>query len=303
MRRKDDPVSEFAISVGAVLARARTEAGLTTQQISDSTRIRRSIVEAIERDDHAVAGGAVYARGHIRSIATMLGLDAAPLLAQLDEEANPHAVISQPLEEPIEAPGAVQPVGQSLGDRMASMGVAVRTSRRSGPNWSAVMVSALALVVLIAGVQIVRSATRSSQTAGQVAATSVTSPSAPTSPAPSVPATATPTPTPTPTPSGSSADPNPSGSGLVAQAGVSVVVDASSRSWLSVTANQKTIYEGLLLKGQTRTFTDKNKVKITLGNAGGVTLTVNGHQLPAPGSQGQVVTVSFGPGDPTINQA
>ena len=289
-------MSEPVISVGAALARARAAAGLTTQQISDSTRIRRTIIEAIEHDDHAVAGGAVYARGHIRSIAMMLGVDSVPLLAQLDQEANPHTVISQPLEEPIAPPEPVKPTGQSLGDRMASMTTAVRASRRSGPNWSAAMAGALALVVLIGGVQIVRSASRSSDAASHPGATSST-PSV--SNPPSAPATTGPT----GNPGGASAAPNPSPSNLVAQAGVKVVVNASSKSWVSVTANEKTIYEGLLLGGQTRTFTDKKKVKITLGNAGGVTLTVNGHQLPAPGNQGQVVTVSFGPGDPTISQA
>jgi hypothetical protein len=59
------------------------------------------------------------------------------------------------------------------------------------------------------------------------------------------------------------------------------------------------LYEGILEEGERKTFTDKNKVRLVIGNAGGVTLTVNGRDLGAPGGDGQVVRVEFGPGDPT----
>ena len=36
-----------------------------------------------------------------------------------------------------------------------------------------------------------------------------------------------------------------------------------------------------------------------IGNAGAVSLFVNGRNLGEPGSGGQVVKVTFGPGDPT----
>ena len=58
---------------------------------------------------------------------------------------------------------------------------------------------------------------------------------------------------------------------------------------------------GALAAGATQVFTeagDTAKVKLVLGNAGAVELTVNGHKLGAPGSVGQVTTVSFTPGDP-----
>jgi hypothetical protein len=65
----------------------------------------------------------------------------------------------------------------------------------------------------------------------------------------------------------------------------------------------KTLFEGTLTKGDTKTFRDKTKVKLLVGNAGAVSLNVNGRDLGAPGAGGQVIKVDFGPGDPTVSAA
>jgi cytoskeleton protein RodZ len=53
------------LRVGAVLAEARTARGLSVEDVAASTRIRATLVRAIENDDFSRSGGAVYARGHI----------------------------------------------------------------------------------------------------------------------------------------------------------------------------------------------------------------------------------------------
>ena len=53
------------MSIGETLAAARLAAGLTTAQVAETTRIRRTLIEAIEADDYRLCGGDVYARGHI----------------------------------------------------------------------------------------------------------------------------------------------------------------------------------------------------------------------------------------------
>ena len=72
------------MGIGGALAEARSEAGLTVDQVSERTRIRATIIRAIERDDYAVCGGDFYARGHIRAIARVVGTDPAPLIEQYD---------------------------------------------------------------------------------------------------------------------------------------------------------------------------------------------------------------------------
>jgi cytoskeletal protein RodZ len=77
------------VSIGDTLAEARRQAGLTTTQVSQETRIRESIVRAIEQGDFSPCGGNFYARGHIRSIAEVVGVDPVPLIREYDEEHGP----------------------------------------------------------------------------------------------------------------------------------------------------------------------------------------------------------------------
>ncbi|HXT89510.1 MAG TPA: RodZ domain-containing protein [Trebonia sp.] len=77
------------MSIGDTLAEARRQSGLTITQVSQQTRIRESIVRAIEQGDFSPCGGDFYARGHIRSIAEVVGVDPVPLIREYDEEHGP----------------------------------------------------------------------------------------------------------------------------------------------------------------------------------------------------------------------
>ena len=77
------------MSIGDTLAEARRQAGLTITQVSQQTRIRESIVRAIEQGDFSPCGGDFYARGHIRSIAEVVGVDPVPLIREYDAEHGP----------------------------------------------------------------------------------------------------------------------------------------------------------------------------------------------------------------------
>ena len=70
--------------LGAALAAARRERGLSVEDVSAATRIRPAIVRAIEADDFDACGGAAYARGHLRSIAQLVGADPRPLVEEFD---------------------------------------------------------------------------------------------------------------------------------------------------------------------------------------------------------------------------
>jgi cytoskeletal protein RodZ len=77
------------VSIGGTLADARLRAGLTAADVSRRTRIRESIVRDIERDDFSSSGGDFYARGHIRSIAAVVGIDSVPLISEYDAQHGP----------------------------------------------------------------------------------------------------------------------------------------------------------------------------------------------------------------------
>jgi transcriptional regulator with XRE-family HTH domain len=281
-------VSDEQLTVGAELARARQDAGMTLAQVSDATRVRRTIIEALENDDPGPAGGMAYARGHIRSICAVLGIDPAPLLARLGApsvaETSPH-----PAEQPAAAPRR-EP--RSLGGALAeTMGGAPRADRRTA-NWSGVMAGALALVVAVGVFQLVRS---SQDTPGPVAGPSTVSSGPPSvsTPPPSPPAT-------TPDPRTSPGDGDAIAQADTVSVELTITGDAS---WVSATTAKGTLFEGTLTKGERKSFKDRRKIKFVFGNAGNVGLRVNGVDVGAPGAAGQVVRTTFGPGDPDQSQA
>jgi hypothetical protein len=51
--------------------------------------IRETIIRSIEQNDFSPCGGDFYARGHIRSIAEVVGVDPVPLVREYDEEHGP----------------------------------------------------------------------------------------------------------------------------------------------------------------------------------------------------------------------
>ena len=74
------------MSIGDTLAEARRQDGLTISQVSQQTRIRESIINSIEQNDFSPCGGDFYARGHIRSIAGVVGADPVPLVREYDDQ-------------------------------------------------------------------------------------------------------------------------------------------------------------------------------------------------------------------------
>jgi cytoskeletal protein RodZ len=157
--------------------------------------------------------------------------------------------------------------------------------RRRGPNWTAAMAAVLVLVLGYAVFQLASgggNGDKNSPPQNQARPT----------------ATATASPTPSATPSST-----PTTEGPIAVApkkGVEVKLAlVSGRSWISVRDESGVqLYQGVLEQGTHRTFTDKRLLRLVLGNAGAVQLTVNGQSLGAAGGSGQVVHLEFGPGDP-----
>lgn len=249
------------MSIGQALITAREQAGMSVEQVASSTRIRQTLVRAIEHDDYALCGGDFYTRGHIRNLARTVGIDPTPLIAEFDQ-ANGEA-----------PPPRATAVYESE--------AASHRERRSGPNWSAAMAAVLVLVVVYGVAQAVTGGSGANRRGTQA------------DPSPAVSNTA---------PARPSASPSPTGPSAVAQAArgrVTVQVRANGRSWLQVTtAGGKELFQGVMQAGQVKTFTDKTRVKLVVGNAGAVALTVNGTDVGAPGKSGQVARVQFGPQDP-----
>ncbi|MGH3353101.1 MAG: helix-turn-helix domain-containing protein [Nocardioides sp.] len=119
--------------IGAEISAARHRLGLDAEGLAEWTRIRPHVIEAIEVDDFGPCGGDFYARGHLRTLARVLGIEVAPLLRTYDEKY---------------ASGPVSP--RTVFEAELAHSAAVRPVRRmrGGPSWS-VLVAAVMAVILV----------------------------------------------------------------------------------------------------------------------------------------------------------
>ena len=95
--------------IGEALAGARRQADLTVAEVSERTRIRATIIRAIENDDYSACGGDFYARGHIRSIAKVVGTDPELLIREYDTAHRASGVYSTVSLEELLASAAEAP--------------------------------------------------------------------------------------------------------------------------------------------------------------------------------------------------
>jgi cytoskeletal protein RodZ len=77
------------MSIGSMISQARISVGLTIDDLSDATNIRSSLLKEIESDDFSNCGGQTYFRGHLRKIASVLGVDPQIFLSAFEEEHVP----------------------------------------------------------------------------------------------------------------------------------------------------------------------------------------------------------------------
>ncbi|MGB2839775.1 MAG: DUF4115 domain-containing protein, partial [Actinomycetes bacterium] len=110
-------------------------------------------------------------------------------------------------------------------------------------------------------------------------------------------------PTPTPTSSETGATPTDKPSQVAKAERDEVVVRVTALpaaiSWVQVTASDgSVVFTGQIGGGTSKTFRDKNRLSLVIGNAAAVELTVNGQDLGSPGESGQVARLKFTPKDP-----
>ena len=130
----DDFVTEPAYDpvIGPELAAARTRVGLSVDELAERTRIRPHVIESIEVDDFAPCGGDFYARGHLRTLARVLGREPGPLLEQFDQRYATAPINARRVFEAELATGMTGSMRSTVG---------------GGPNWALMVGVVLALVM------------------------------------------------------------------------------------------------------------------------------------------------------------
>jgi cytoskeletal protein RodZ len=83
-------------TVAEQLRLAREAKNLTIDQVADLTKIRTDHVRALEEGDFGAFSATIYIRGSVKLYASLLKLDAKPLLAALDGELKATEKFSEP---------------------------------------------------------------------------------------------------------------------------------------------------------------------------------------------------------------
>lgn len=121
---RPDPV------IGPMLTHARERIGLSVESLAERTRIRPHVIEAIEIDDFGPCGGDFYARGHLRTLGRVLGLEPGPLVKLYDERYA---------DAPVNA--------RKVFEAELAAGTGGIRAVRGGPNWSVVVAAVMAVVL------------------------------------------------------------------------------------------------------------------------------------------------------------
>jgi hypothetical protein len=246
-------------TLGANLRRGRERAGLTVNAVSAGTRIVPRLVEALESDRQDLLPAPVYVRGFIRAYCEQIGADAGEALRLYAEQTAP-----DPPPTESDPPPSVRP-------------------RPAARRWGRVAAfSALAGAVGVAGFVLLG---RRPPDAGARRASGTMTASR-SSPAPPPVEDATPAP-----PAAAPASNGPAVADRV------LVMRAIDTTWVRVQPDGAAPSEETLAPGSVREWRSPGRFHVTVGNAGGVELELDGRALPALGAPGQVVRDATVPGE------
>jgi cytoskeleton protein RodZ len=240
--------------IGERLREKRLALGLSFDDLGRQTRIQPRFLEAIEADDLSVFSGIIFIRNFVRQYALALELDPEPLLEGLPRLDQSTVALPEP---------PAHPRGRRYRPALS-------------PSWTSAA-WALAAALAVSGaylynnqgwrITLERKSPAEQEPPGHAASAALV-------PAALVPANPAPAP------------PNPDNP-------VQVVITASERVWLSVRTdgNSGYTYIGTLNPNETRAISALEQVKIVTGNAGGISVSLNGKTLDPFGRHGQLRTL------------
>ena len=251
------------MSVGILLRQARESVGMSLEELSTLTYVRRAVLNDLESDNFQSSGGIAYARGHIRTIAKVLHANEELLVEEFN---SMNSDFNRPMIDLLSENSVTPAQGR---ERKVSFGAMAKAA--------AVVVAFLIAIPTAASFIHTpkKSVTKPDTSISKMQTTSIPSTT-------------------------STANGSPSGTTAVATktSPVSVVITANLGStWLAVTdSSGAQIFSGMLARGTSQSFNDSQLINLTIGNAGAVDLNVNGRDAGTPGTTGEVVHLQFGPG-------
>jgi cytoskeleton protein RodZ len=274
-------------SVGERLRNTREGQGRDIAEIAAEIRVQPRYIEAIEAGDLSALPGRFFTRSFVRQYAECLEIPASEIESDLERWLSSASVDEPPSLQPRNLPTGLAPISH--------MGAGRRQRSR-------VLGSLIALVAVIGGCAAVYSfwlRTQDSATLPTILPDPV--PVEDVTPAPpAMPPPAEETPDLPPAaavsaggiPEPASSAPSVSGEG----GPLWFEMTATDETWVRVSAGDRTLYVGILENGDSRRFSGIEEAVLRVGNAGGLTISVNGGAAQPVGQSGQIRLVTLTPG-------
>jgi cytoskeleton protein RodZ len=246
------------MTLGEFLQKAREDAGFSVDELAHIVNLRPGLIKAMESNDFLPCGGDTYARGHIRNISQITGINPQELLALYDAE---HSVDSR-----------------SIHSQLVDNNAAAMRSENRKLSWKVLAGASLSIVVLIGVAQFAISAIDSEPAATSMVVEEVEPSQTPT---PSPTASAVPTATATATAS------------TISNELTLTIAATRGNSNIDVVIGGASVYKGPLFQGETKSFVGETSISVYLGNAGDLDLTLNGEKLAPLGDRNQEIRKTF----------
>lgn len=295
--------------VGETLRRERLKRNLELEEISGELKVSKRFLQAIENDEYDKLPGGVFAKSWVLQYARLLGLDEATIGGQVRQVLGLAPEVAPFAGKP--KPAGFAAIQETVGD-----------NRFRWSGWlSAAVLVAVMVVCSAVYAWMQRPKTPVTAQANSLAAQSGAEGAIQSAPA-SAQVAAQPEPRPSVTaPTPSSVDPGVAPAQPVEQkraeqkraeqkpveprtgaarvkpthpdATVRIEITAEEAVWMLARADGKYAFSATLDPHTTRTVEGLKEVTLRLGNAGGVTISLNGRPIGPAGPKGQVRTLQF----------
>lgn len=240
---------------GERLKKIRLEKGLSLEEVHKHTKVHLNILRAIEGDGLTDLKP-VYLKGFLKIYCKFLGVDSRDYIEEYRQAERKEEVKLKPQHQPAEDKQEGPSFAKSASLKLGSF--------RPSKKFKKAFVLSLIAVLLIFGFlklsKVVLSKAKDKKQA----------PIAP------VAAVVRPEPAPVKLPKKEEID------------NIRLVIRAQQNCWVSLEADDKVVFQRVLEKGRFETWQAKDRFELSLGNAGGVELEVNGQLFKNLGRYGQV---------------
>ena len=247
--------------VGEYLRAGRLSSGISLEQISEDTRISVMQLEALEDEAFERLPGGVFNVSFARQYAMAVGIDEDEAAARLKAASSENVAVPFSLESSTKSPLLMQ----SAASRFASA------------LWGAVdeyagALAGFVVAALLIGLgifwynQSLDSAVEIAQATAQESTVEEVAYKMP----------------------------------LPPEAAIQLELRVTDKVWVRALADGKPVLERILHPGESRPIEAEAQVYLSVGNAGGITLALNGETLPSFGGRGQVRRVRITPSGLTV---